>query len=344
MSKSKQTNQEMFIEWEEPPSPNAPVRRFHGLNTGRDDNTNVTTQIELSPIAREMLKKGREGKSACLVVLQGTDVGSVIPVHDEVVVIGRSDECTAVLGGDGISRMHARVLVHRDGRVTIQDLGSTNGTFVEGERISEAELHPGDKVLLGRETVLKFVYQDHVDELYHREIYNSAIRDGLTGIYNRKHLDERLAKDASLAARQKIPFTFILLDLDHFKRVNDSFGHQTGDHVLITTSAAVSDLMRSEDVFGRYGGEEFAIIAVGVDGEGARALGERVRERIAEGKVVALDGSGKILKVTASLGTVTVLPTNSADVEKIVAEADSNLYKAKQNGRNQVVSSEIGFA
>jgi len=328
------------MDWEEALSRFAEQPPGHP-SPSRGDDTSVTIPLELSPTAQRMLRDRGDGKSACLVVLQGADVGSVIALADGAVIVGRSDECDAVLRGEGVSRLHARVLMTSESRVMIQDLGSTNGTFVEGERISEAVLHPGDKVLLGRETVLKFVYQDRVDELYQKEIYDSVIRDGLTGIYNRKYIDERLETELSLAIRQKLPFSYLLMDIDKFKNINDKFGHQTGDHVLISVVAAVSKLMTDGEIFGRFGGEEFAIIAPGLDGRGARVLGEKVRRLVAGRKIAALDGSGENIKVTASLGVVTLWPTEGVDMEEIVSKADDNLYSAKKKGRNRVIFSEI---
>ena len=227
------------------------------------------------------------------------------------------------------------------GSAAIRDLGSTNGTFLQGEAIQYAELYDGAKVLLGLRTVLKFVLQDSIEQNYQENIYDSSTRDGLTGCYNRKYLMERMVSHLSYSRRHKIPYTVVMLDIDHFKRVNDTYGHRTGDHVLVTISKVISKMVRAEDVFARYGGEEFAIVAQGTSYEGARVLAERVRKRVSEEIITVVGGHGEKISITISLGVVTVLPTATVDAAKIIAGADKNLYKAKENGRDNVVVSEL---
>ncbi len=300
-----------------------------------------TDQIDLSPIAKQILRTKSEDKRACFIIHGGLDIGSVIPIDDRVVVLGRGSKCTVTLRDDGISRYHAEVIRSGTSKVMIRDLNSTNGTFVGGERITEAVLKDGDKVLLGRRTVLKFVLQDELDEDYHQGMYESSTRDALTGIYNRKYLIEKMIADLSYARRHRIPFTLVIFDLDHFKRVNDTYGHQIGDQVLVMVSNAVAEMIRAEDVLGRYGGEEFAVIAQGTDYEGAKKLGERLRECVENLPALPVQGDKAAGRVTISVGVSTVQMGASVDVSKMIAEADNNLYRAKRAGRNKVISSEI---
>ncbi|MDJ0761705.1 MAG: diguanylate cyclase [Myxococcota bacterium] len=311
-------------------------------DSGLDPEDGVDTgQIDLTPLAREILRANRGGKTACMVVLQGPDVGSIIPVSREGVTIGRDPDCTSIMREEGISRTHALVKMKDRNKVIIRDLGSTNGTFVEGRRIKETVLKPGDKVLLGRNTVLKYMLQDQIDLVYQRELYDSSIRDGLTGIYNRRYLNHRIAADLSYARRHGIPLTFVMFDVDRFKEINDTYGHQTGDQILIALTRAISQMIRTEDVFARYGGEEFAIIANNIDFAGGKILGERVRLRIADQKTPALDDSGVDVSVTVSVGVTTVRSETVLDASAVISAADTNMFKAKEAGRNQVVASEI---
>ncbi|MCP4675312.1 MAG: GGDEF domain-containing protein [Deltaproteobacteria bacterium] len=305
-----------------------------------NDMTN-TSQIDLTPLAKNMLRSSKGSKEACLVVLHGPDVGNVIPLNTGEVIIGRSADCTAVMQGEGISRTHARVRLGESGRVTVQDLGSTNGTFIGGRKIDRETLEIGDKLLLGQNTILKFMVQDQIEQLFHEQMYNSSNRDGLTGIHNRKYLNERIVSELSFARRHRVALTFLMFDLDHFKKVNDTHGHQSGDQVLIAVTNAVADTVREEDVFGRYGGEEFAIIAQRIDFEGGKTLGERVRHSVANERVPVKDGSGATLKVTASVGVATAHPEAVVDSSAIISMADSNLFKAKESGRNRVVASQV---
>ncbi len=308
--------------------------------SNQNDLTN-TNQIDLTPFAKGMLHSSKGSEEACLVVLHGPDVGNVIPLNKGDVVIGRDHDCSAVMQGEGISRMHARVELSESGLVTVQDLGSTNGTFIGGRKIDRETLAVGDKLLLGQNTILKFMVQDQIEQLFHEQMYNSSNRDGLTGIHNRKYLDERIVSDLSYARRHRDALTFLMFDLDYFKNINDTYGHQSGDQVLIAVTSAVTDMVREEDVFGRYGGEEFAIIAKRIGLEGGKTLGERVRHRVANERVPAKDDSGATLKVTASVGVATVHPDAVVDSSAIVSMADSNLFKAKESGRNRVVASQI---
>ncbi len=300
-----------------------------------------TDQVDITPVAKTILLSSKASKKACLVVLRGIDLGSVIPINNDSIVIGRSPLCDAQMNEDSVSREHVRVSLQDSDEVMVEDLGSTNGTFVEGKRISSATLKPGERLLLGRQTVLKFVIQDKLDRLYQQEIYDSSIRDGLTSVHNRKYIEERMVRDLSYARRHHTPISFLMFDLDHFKQINDTYGHQSGDQVLIAVANAVTDAIRTEDVFGRYGGEEFAVIAPKIDLEGGQTLGERIRARIENEKVIAQDGSGKTIGVTASIGVAAVHPDAIIDSTLVISVADSNLYKAKGNGRNQVVASLI---
>ncbi len=310
-------------------------------NNSEDDPLIATGQIDVTSAADRIVRANTGKKTPCFVVLQGADVGSIIPIDKPRITIGRAPECDAVMREEGISRTHAKVEMVGESTVVITDLRSTNGTFVEGKRVEAATLESGDKLLLGRNTVLKFVFQDQIDLRYHQEMYDSTIRDGLTGIYNRRYFNERIVTDLSFTRRHRHPLSFMILDIDHFKNVNDTYGHQTGDQVLITIANAVAQMIRAEDVFARYGGEEFAIIAANLDFDGGVKLAERIREHLASKTIEAVDDSDKTLSITVSFGVVTISPASTEDSFAVVSTADRNLYKAKENGRNQTVASEL---
>ncbi len=300
-----------------------------------------TGQIDITPTARKIIQSAEGGKKACLLVLRGQDVGRVTVIGDESTIIGRDSECAMVMQEEGISRQHASVRMGEAGKIVITDLGSTNGTYLEGRKITEATIKPGDKVFLGRRTVLKMMMQDELDMLYQREMYDSSIRDALTGVHNRKYLDDRIGKDLSYARRHRIPFSFIMFDLDNFKKINDAHGHPSGDLVLVEISNTVMGIIRTEDVLCRYGGEEFAVMTSSVDETGGQTLGERICRGVSTTNVLAQDGSGKSIHVTVSVGVATVQPKAIISSEAVIAEADTNLYQAKKNGRNQVAASII---
>jgi len=220
-------------------------------------------------------------------------------------------------------------------------LDSTNGTYIGGQRVKETKLHYGDKIILGRKTILRFEQQDIVEQQYQENVYASTTRDPLTGAYNRKYMDTRLDEGLSYAKRHHSPYSFLLLDLDFFKHINDTYGHITGDMALMVVASAITNLIRNEDILVRYGGEEFAVLAPGTDAIGGSTLGERIRERIASTKIPIADKSTETFGLTVSIGVVTVSSHANMARAQIISAADENLYAAKSQGRNMVVNKEI---
>jgi diguanylate cyclase (GGDEF)-like protein len=310
----------------------------HPTKGSEDD---VTTRSEVPPLAEQLGRDQDRAQRPCLLVLSGLDMGNASTIGDPGLVIGRDDDCSLVLRDDGISRRHMEVKLYGADRVIVRDLESTNGSFVRGQRIEVAELRDGEKFLLGRRTLLKFALQDDLDLAYQREMYNSSIRDGLTGIFNRRYFNQKLGSDISFALRHKIPLSLLMFDLDHFKRVNDSYGHRTGDAVLIACANEVAETIRTEDVLARYGGEEFAIIAPATDHAGASSLAQRIRRTVAKLTVSAVDESGAEVRVTISVGATTLEPGAQTDAASMIQATDENLYEAKRAGRNQVVATPI---
>lgn len=269
---------------------------------------------------------------ASLAVLAGDSEGALHELTGTAVVIGRSPEVDIVLSQAGISRGHARVLRGPGGYV-IEDLGSTNGTFVEGNRIHDmTPLRDRDRIQIGG-VVLRFSLQDRMSHEAERRRYEMSVRDGLTELYNRRHFDQQLAGEFSFALRHSTSLTAIALDVDHFKRVNDTWGHPAGDAVLRQIAATLSGVLRAEDLLARYGGEEFAVLARGIAVSGARALAERLRVGVQN---LDLRWDGQRIPVTISLGIAhTALDLAIATPEALMSCADEALYAAKRGGRNR---------
>ncbi len=280
-------------------------------------------------------------KRSCFVILGGMDLGSIFLIEKPLIVVGRDASCDLVLRDDGISRRHVEAKRVGGNRLFIKDLNSTNGIFVDGERVEHTVLNNGDKVLLGRRTILKYALQDEIEQSYQLQMYESTTKDALTKTYNRKYFAQKIVADISFAKRHRIPFTLIMLDIDFFKKVNDTYGHRTGDVALVTVTESIQQTIRAEDVLTRYGGEEFAVLALGTHLAGGEALAERIRVRIAGETICALDDSGEEFQVTASFGVVTVPGGVEAEPEAVVSVADKNLYRAKEEGRNRIVASSI---
>jgi diguanylate cyclase (GGDEF)-like protein len=275
---------------------------------------------------------GGKRDRAYLVVLAGASVGEMYKVEGDKVVIGRGQKAQIRLFDDGISREHAQIVIEGN-QIILQDLGSTNGTFCNGLKVDRRELVDGDKILVGSTTILKFTYHDNLDEMFQRQMYESALRDGLTKAFNKKYFTDRLESEFTFATRHVSPLALVLFDIDHFKKVNDTHGHPAGDHVLFEISTLLSSALRAEDVFARYGGEEFAVICRGSDESQAHVVGERMRKAV-EGHRFVYEGA--LIPVTISVG-IAVLPNAAVkDANDIVGFADQALYKSKNAGRNRV--------
>jgi diguanylate cyclase (GGDEF)-like protein len=159
-----------------------------------------------------------------------------------------------------------------------------------------------------------------------------GVTDGLTGVHNRRFFDETLAQEIKRSERSGAPVALMMLDIDHFKRYNDRFGHQAGDEALRAVAQAVAREIRSVDFVARYGGEEFAVIMPATEGHAAAAVAERVRRAVESRNLRAPEGG----PVTVSIG-VAVYPEAGGDGPGLVAAADGALYAAKGDGRNRVV-------
>src|SRR5262245_50313040 len=212
---------------------------------------------------------------AYLVVMAGSNVGEMYRLDEDQLLIGRGDKVGLRLVDDGISREHARIVKDR-GQMVIEDLGSTNGTYCNGERVTRHALSEGDKILLGSTTILKFTYQDRLEEAFQRQMSESALRDGLTRAHNKRYFTERLELEVQHALRHGAPLSLVFIDIDHFKQINDTHGHPAGDQVLAQLATLIMSMLEEDEVFARYGGEEFAIIARGTGTREAAALSERL--------------------------------------------------------------------
>ena len=175
------------------------------------------------------------------------------------------------------------------------------------------------------------IYQTELINAMER-LSESSNRDGLTGIYNRRYLEQRLATEFDRSKRYGGHFSFILFDLDHFKKVNDTYGHLAGDAVLCDVSQRVNSLLRNVDVLGRYGGEEFGIILPSTNLEGAIIVAERLKQIVAHAPVMYKETS---IPITVSIG-VTEFKTETPNYEHLIHCSDLALYSSKENGRNRV--------
>lgn len=267
-----------------------------------------------------------------LVVLSGTQVGQRFVLDRPRAGIGRDSSFPIQVDDDSVSREHA-VIEQRDGRCLLRDLGSTNGTFVNGQRCEAMELQPGDRIGLGAETILELRLEDQLETDFEQRLFSAALYDGLTGAYNRNAFDRELAAEVSRALRHEQPLALLMLDLDHFKAVNDTHGHTAGDAVLREFVSRLEAVTRSEDYLARFGGEEFAMICTNTTSSEARALAERALAVVAGSTFSAGDTP---LPVTVSIGVAELASVGATTPRDLIVAADAALYRAKAAGRARV--------
>jgi diguanylate cyclase (GGDEF)-like protein len=277
---------------------------------------------------------------AVLTVVSGPSMGRVFSVAEGGhTIIGRGREADVRVDDAGASRAHARVIAS-EGRYVVEDLGSTNGTFVDGRRVAgRSELRSGDRIHVGPNVVVSFAIVDAQAERVAHQLYESSVRDPLTRAHNRRYLVERLASEIAYAKRHGTRLALLLLDLDHFKRVNDTYGHLAGDDVLRDVSALVQRMIRVEDVFARFGGEEFVVLVRGIEHANVGRFAERLRVAVERLEIASGEGtSGGIVRVTVSIGYASVdeLRETNRAAEGLLRLADERMYRAKTSGRNRV--------
>ncbi len=303
---------------------------------GDDDDLHDRTAVVSLTSLRSGAGRSEVKDRYLLVRARGAQLGHVTRLGGEPVRVGRSQECELWLSDDGVSRKHAVIRAEQGGFV-VEDTQSANGTFVAGQRVEVAVLRDGDLIQFGPQAVFRFSIADESQEQLLRQLYEASVTDALTGANNREHFDSQLRMELSYARRHNTDLALLLFDVDHFKRVNDTYGHPVGDEVLIEIARAVRRLVRNEDVFARYGGEEFGLILRGIDIAGARAAGERVRTHVEKLSIASDRGS---IRVTISVGCATLATSSEATTEALVQIADRRLYAAKHSGRNRVVAND----
>ncbi len=296
-----------------------------------EDEQESTRITDSSKIA-DKLKREIQRDRAYLIVLAGGQLGKVYRLEQGATILGRSAQADIRFDDDSISRQHATLRISGT-QVELLDNDSSNGTLVNGLGVRYRALQDGDKLRLGDTTVLKFTYHDQIDEHFQARMYEAALRDPLTRAYNKRFLAEHLSKEVKFARRHHTKLSMLMIDLDHFKNINDTYGHPTGDQVLVQLAELAHNMIRGEDVVARYGGEEFAVVLRDISLEDAAIAAERLRVSI---RATAFIHGDTELPVTASIGVATLMP-HMKDPQELIAAADSALYAAKAAGRNRVM-------
>jgi len=249
----------------------------------------------------------------------------------DVLTVGRHAKSDIVLDSDSASRRHARFEL-RGGRWWVVDLDSTNGLYVNDQQTQRAELNCGDRVSIGG-TIFKLIC--HQEEIFDdRHIYERSPVDGLTGLSNRRTFFGQLDLAEKRALTLGGSLTLAIFDIDHFKKINDTFGHLAGDQVLRQLASLARGRQRPEDTFARYGGEEFVWLMPDTDLQQATGLAEELRKEI-EGHPFTFENHTIPVTISAGVSLLSHSPTQSPT---LFEQADHKLHDAKNNGRNRVIS------
>ena len=308
------------------------------MSSQKPKNDASTQEADKTEVADDDTLKLRleEAKSSSpvVVVISGKPLGKSFFLNKEEITIGRDLTADISLGETSISRKHTQFKMTPQG-IETWDCGSTNGTYVNDVRLNPGEgklLNDGDLVRCGN-TILKFLKEGKIENVHYGKMYDLATTDDLTQAFNKKAILDMINEEFLRAQGKNIPMTLVMLDIDHFKQTNDTFGHVAGDYVLKEVSALIkTKLIRQKDALGRYGGEEFALLLRETPLQIAVEVAERVRSTVEKH---SFNFDQKTIPITISLG-IAALDSTTKSATDLLSAADKALYDAKNQGRNRV--------
>ncbi len=299
--------------------------------------TNTTALPVPSKGKKQVRKRG------CLLKIHPMDLNSgLLPIGEEPFLIGREEYCSLTITEDSVSRSHAEIRLDEEGKqYLLIDLCSTNGTYLNDERFKDQyqQLQAGDTIRVGSH-VYKFMTSDQIEAQYHEAAYSMMTKDSLTNVWNKRYFLDMLNREVRRSTRSKFPLTLLMLDMDHFKKVNDQHGHLIGDEVLREFALRLSHQLREEDLLARFGGEEFTITLIETDQKQAEFVARRCLKAISSAPFQTTAGK---ISCTVSIGGATYigLPPDTS-TERLIQSADASLYQTKKAGRNQILIREMG--
>ncbi len=272
-------------------------------------------------------------RNACLVHIYptGPNMGMRYALGERPLSVGRASDCEIRINDNSVSRRHARIQPGNDGYYAV-DLQSTNGTYVNYLPAYMHKLKDGDYLRIGN-CIYRFLIGGNVEAEYHEEIYRLTIMDGLTEIHNKRYFLEFLDRELSRSSRYDRPLSLIMIDLDCFKAINDELGHLGGDFTLRDLAARIKGSIRKDELFARFGGEEFAVVLPETDLEGAVQVGERLVRSVNE---LPFQFENRTYPVTISAGVFMTRGELEMTPAEMIRRADEKLFQAKHEGRNRV--------
>jgi diguanylate cyclase (GGDEF)-like protein len=305
------------------------------------NDTQIHGALAVAPTSAALSSGTSPARPMYLIVVGGGIPGAMIRLSPEGARLGRSSDSSVRIPELSVSRHHAAISVDDRGSAWITDLGSTNGTFLNNRRLAPhhaARLDDGDRIQLGSSFVVKYVGLDPCDERFQREMFERTVRDPLTGLFNRAYFLDQFVQAAESGMARGLGLAVLMLDIDHFKTINDTCGHDAGDAALREVAQVLRECTRSEDLVARYGGEEFILALTVTAPDQATERAERIRAAIAARRcTVHVAGAVQVVRLTVSIGLAFARPGRARRPEGLITAADQGLYQAKRGGRNRVV-------
>lgn len=268
--------------------------------------------------------KDQTERICCLVCIHPVDrLGQVVELDGELLV-GRDSGCELELSDDSVSRRHALLRPSASG-FTVLDLGSKNGTYVNDIRVEEHVLEPSDRLRFGSQ-IFKYLSPDRFEAAYFENAYRMITTDGLTQAYNRRYLFDMADRELKRSRRTGRPLSLLMVDIDQFKSINDTYGHLAGDEVLIEVSRRLRSSLRADEVFARYGGDEFCVLLPDTDLASAELIAERLRAVVAETSTRTQRAD---VAVTVNVGAACAEASSEISRADLIEQSDKQLYAAK---------------
>ena len=297
-------------------------------------NSNQTVEAKTKSLKLPNKKSMRNG---CLVRIHPLEIeNKLIRLPQSETTIGRDPTSDIFCDSSSVSRKHATIRSEDCGFV-IEDSDSTNGTFVNGRSVSSKPLQDGAKIQVGNH-IFKFLAGDSIESQYHETMYAMMTQDSLTNVYNKRFLVDAVSREFERSQTYGRNFCIVMIDIDFFKRFNDTYGHLVGDEVLQEFARRIDQECGANRIFARFGGEEFALLLVETTLEEATEFAEAMRKKIDRTSFRCCAGE---LQITASFGVAQYTPDAHESYAAVLDQADRHLYIAKANGRNQVCASQL---
>ena len=253
--------------------------------------------------------------------------------------MGRDRDCRIILEGSGISRKHARVQQDMNGKVVIDDMGSTNGTFVDGQRITQHLLVGGEHIQIGPDTVVKFELRSALENNLPPESKDPGVMDQSTGLYNRRHFLSRLRRDFVQVIRERQSISMIKLSVDGYSQIVEQFGYDGGEMILRRIASLISADLHADDAVARWGEKKISILLNNTSAKAAGRIAENLLQTI---RTTHVENNGRKIDFTVSAGVATVGEDDFCEPQDLLNDADENLAKAREAGGDQTMGPAQG--